>query len=61
MAEICLESDIKPGFFRRIGLNDEFSSIVGSGVGGIMTLSDQFEVMFNKGPERISPFLIPMM
>ncbi len=38
-----------------------FSSIVGSGVGGIMTLSDQFEVMFNKGPERISPFLIPMM
>ena len=38
-----------------------FSSIIGSGVGGIMTLSDQFEVMFNKGPERISPFLIPMM
>ncbi len=30
VAEICLESDIKPGFFRRIGLNDEFSSIVGS-------------------------------
>ena len=38
-----------------------FSSIVGSGVGGIMTLSDQFDVFFNKGPERISPFLIPMM
>ena len=38
-----------------------FSSIVGSGVGGIMTLSDQFNVFFNKGPERISPFLIPMM
>ncbi len=38
-----------------------FSSIVGSGVGGIMTLSDQFDVLFNKGPERISPFLIPMM
>ncbi len=38
-----------------------FSSIIGSGVGGIMTLSDQFDVFFNKGPERISPFLIPMM
>ena len=38
-----------------------FSSIVGSGVGGIMTLSDQFDVFFNKGPERISPFLIPMI
>ena len=53
--------------FDMSGLNAEsldmtrFSSIVGSGVGGIMTLSDQFDVFFNKGPERISPFLIPMM
>ena len=53
--------------FNMSGLNAEsldmtrFSSIVGSGVGGIMTLSDQFNVFFNKGPERISPFLIPMM
>ena len=53
--------------FNMSGLNAEsldmtrFSSIVGSGVGGIMTLSDQFDVFFNKGPERISPFLIPMM
>lgn len=38
-----------------------FSSIVGSGVGGIMTLSEQFDVLHEKGPDRISPFLIPMM
>ena len=38
-----------------------FSSIVGSGVGGIMTLSDQFNVLLKDGPDKISPFLIPMM
>ena len=35
--------------------------IIGSGVGGIMTLSEQFTVMINEGPQRVSPFLIPMM
>lgn len=48
-----------------INLEDEdttrFSSIVGSGVGGIMTLSEQFNVLHEKGADRISPFLIPMM
>ncbi len=39
----------------------KFSSIIGSGVGGIMTLSEQFDVLHEKGPDRISPFLIPMM
>nr|PZN44731.1 MAG: beta-ketoacyl-[acyl-carrier-protein] synthase II [Bacillota bacterium] len=33
----------------------------GSGIGGIETLSEQFEVMMTRGPKRISPFLIPMM
>ncbi len=35
--------------------------ILGSGIGGIETLEDQHEVLLNKGPERISPFFIPMM
>ncbi len=35
--------------------------LVGSGVGGIMTLSEQFKVLETKGPTRISPFLVPMM
>ncbi len=35
--------------------------IGGSGIGGIGTLSQQFEVLHTKGPGRISPFLIPMM
>lgn len=36
-------------------------AVIGSGVGGIETLEDQFKVMFKKGPSRISPFFIPMM
>jgi len=35
--------------------------VAGSGIGGIGVLSQQFEVLFTRGPERISPFLIPMM
>ena len=35
--------------------------IVGSGIGGIITLSQQYEVMRERGPRRITPFLIPMM
>jgi 3-oxoacyl-[acyl-carrier-protein] synthase II len=35
--------------------------IVGTGIGGIGTLSEQFKVLRERGPDRISPFLIPMM
>ncbi len=38
-----------------------FGVMVGSGIGGLKTLSDQMYTMFNKGPGRISPFMIPMM
>jgi 3-oxoacyl-[acyl-carrier-protein] synthase II len=34
--------------------------IVATGVGGIGTLSEQFKVLMERGPSRISPFLIPM-
>ncbi len=35
--------------------------IIGSGIGGLQTLIDQHSVYLNKGPRRVSPFLIPMM
>jgi 3-oxoacyl-[acyl-carrier-protein] synthase II len=35
--------------------------LIGSGIGGILTLLEQVEVMRERGPERVSPFLIPMM
>ncbi|MBW4080914.1 beta-ketoacyl-ACP synthase II [Paenibacillus sp. S150] len=34
---------------------------VGSGVGGIQTLMEQGEVLRSRGPERVSPTLIPML
>jgi 3-oxoacyl-[acyl-carrier-protein] synthase II len=40
---------------------DETGVVVGSGIGGLGTLSDQFKVLFERGPSRISPFLVPMM
>ena len=35
--------------------------IIGSGIGGIGTLSKQHEILIERGPKRVSPFLIPMM
>lgn len=35
--------------------------ILGSGIGGMETLTDQFQVLAQKGPGRISPFFVPMM
>lgn len=34
---------------------------VGSGIGGIQTLLNQAEVLHERGPERVSPTLVPMM
>ena len=36
-------------------------AFVGSGIGGMETLHDQYKTLFEKGPNRISPFFIPMM
>ncbi len=36
-------------------------SLIGTGIGGIGTLHDQFKVLFEKGPNRVSPFFVPMM
>jgi 3-oxoacyl-[acyl-carrier-protein] synthase II len=35
--------------------------LIGSAIGGIGSLSEQFAVLHEKGPGRVSPFLIPMM
>jgi 3-oxoacyl-[acyl-carrier-protein] synthase II len=35
--------------------------IVGSGIGGIATLSEAFKTLHEKGPTRISPFAVPLM
>jgi len=40
---------------------DRVGVLIGSGVGGIITITDQHKVMLNRGPKRVSPFLVPMM
>ncbi|HEY5540169.1 MAG TPA: beta-ketoacyl-ACP synthase II [Coriobacteriia bacterium] len=35
--------------------------IVGSGIGGLGTMEDQTAILLERGPSRISPFLVPMM
>jgi len=35
--------------------------LIGSGIGGLQSLEDQIRVLIEKGPNRVSPFVIPMM
>jgi len=35
--------------------------IIGSGVGGLLTMESQAHVLADKGPGRVSPFTVPMM
>jgi len=38
-----------------------FGVLVGSGIGGLETLLENAEVLRTKGPDRVSPFFIPML
>lgn len=40
---------------------DEFGVIIGSGIGGLDVLEEQAKVLFEKGPGRVSPLLVPRM
>ena len=40
---------------------DRIGTIIGSGVGGLLTMESQAHVLEGKGPGRVSPFTVPMM
>ncbi len=40
---------------------DRIGAILGSGIGGMSTLAEQTNIFFNRGPDRVSPLLVPMM
>ena len=43
-------------------INSEMLGVyIGSGEGGITTTHDNYDIMREKGPSRVSPFFIPMM
>lgn len=57
-AQMAIENsgfDLEAADRNRIGI------IVGSGVGGIETIEEQYKVLYEKGARRISPFFVPMM
>lgn len=35
--------------------------VMGTGIGGMETLEDQARVLLERGPDRVSPFFVPMM
>lgn len=40
---------------------EQIGAIIGSGIGGLKVLEDQQTIYLNRGPDRCSPFMIPMM
>lgn len=40
---------------------DRIGVVIGTGIGGIGTLMEQADILRERGPERVSPFLVPMM
>jgi 3-oxoacyl-[acyl-carrier-protein] synthase II len=35
--------------------------LIGSGIGGVLTLLENYDVLLASGPRRVSPFMVPMM
>lgn len=40
---------------------NRMGTVIGTGIGGMDALHDQYKTLFDKGPGRISPFFVPMM
>jgi 3-oxoacyl-[acyl-carrier-protein] synthase II len=40
---------------------ERLATVIGTGIGGIVTLLDQYDIFKEKGARRVSPFTIPMM
>ena len=41
--------------------SEDIGVIIGSGIGGLTTLFEQAKILVERGPDRVSPFLAPMM
>lgn len=41
--------------------SDRFGVFIGSGIGGMWTIEKQSRVLFERGPRKISPFMIPSL
>ena len=41
--------------------HDEAGVFIGSGIGGLQTVTEQHTILMQRGPGRLSPFMIPML
>ncbi len=49
------------GLTEPVGDPERFGCIIGSGIGGLQTTEDQHTVLMQRGPSRLSPFMIPSL
>src|SRR5207248_2972202 len=54
VTDACLASNWDKVDLKRVG------AIVGTGTGGLQTFEENARALFEKGPSRLSPFLVPM-
>ncbi len=52
--DACLDKSWDQVDLRRVGV------IIGSGTGGLATFEEQCQIYLEKGPDRVSPFFVPM-
>jgi 3-oxoacyl-[acyl-carrier-protein] synthase II len=53
---------IKDADLKIDGTNENDTGVfIGSGIGGLLTLESQHQVLMERGADRVSPFLIPMI
>jgi 3-oxoacyl-[acyl-carrier-protein] synthase II len=60
-AAVAMEALEQAGLSIDESNRDRVGVIIGSGIGGIGTLLEQADIMRERGPDRVSPFLVPMM
>jgi 3-oxoacyl-[acyl-carrier-protein] synthase II len=51
------EGEIDPSKFE----SSRFGVLIGSGIGGIETIQNQSKILHERGPRRVSPFMIPSL
>jgi 3-oxoacyl-[acyl-carrier-protein] synthase II len=49
------------GFDMPVKDPERFGVVLGSGIGGLKTTEDQHTILMQRGPGRLSPFMIPML
>lgn len=60
-AFVAADEALKQAGYDAADNGTDMAVIIGTAIGGITTLSQEYETLMAKGPGRVSPFLMPMM